>query len=336
VGAISAAYRAVVREAAATERLDYRPLTPDDRPAWARLLAVSFGRSQLQMEELLDWFHAGFRLVTMGAWAGDRLVAQYNCRLLDLSVPGWSGPFPAGMGLNMAVDPAWRGRGLLQTVATPVHEEIARLGCLAGVGFSGVGGLAVTRASESYGYEVLGPMVSTATLLLPRRSSGADALELSSGWPAGRYTPSEPDDGLIRYAVTPAGLRHRFAEHPFRRYVIGAWRDGEEVRGLTVHRPVRLRGVPGLGLLEAYAADGELDALLHRWAATVAVRRPVVVHVVTSPSSRLRAAVRRLGPSTTVPFSQEPYHLIARALGDGVPPALFDLARWDATGGDIL
>ena len=325
-----------MREAAVTERLEYRPLTADDRPAWARLLAVSFGRSQLQMEQLLDWFHAGFRLVTMGAWAGDRLVAQYNCRLLDLSVPGWPGPFPAGMGLNMAVDPEWRGRGLLQTVATPVHEEIARLGCLAGVGFSSVGGLAVTRASESYGYEVLGPMVSTATFLRPRRASGGVRLELSSSWPAGRFDPPELDDGLIRYAVTAAGLRHRFAEHPFRRYVIGAWRDGQELRGLTVHRPVRLRGIPGLGLLAAYAADGVLDALLRAWAAAVTVRGPAVVHAVTSPSSRLRAAVRRLGPSTTVPFSHEPYHLIARSLGGDVPPALFELGRWDATGGDIL
>ena len=76
------------------------------------------------MEQLLDWFHAGFELVTMGAWAGEQLVAQYNCRLLELRVPDWSGPFPAGMGLNMAVDPGWRGRGLLRTVATPVHEEI--------------------------------------------------------------------------------------------------------------------------------------------------------------------------------------------------------------------
>src|SRR5262245_26728919 len=170
------------------------------------------------MEQLLDWFHAGFRLVTMGAWAGDRLVAQYNCRLLDLSVPGWSGPFPAGMGLNMAVDPAWRGRGLLRTVATPVHEEIARRGCLAGVGFSSAGGLAVTRASDSYGYEVLGPMVSTATLVVPRRAPRDDGFELTAGWPAeaDRFAPPDPDDGLIHYAVSAAGLRHRFAEHPFR------------------------------------------------------------------------------------------------------------------------
>ena len=83
----------MVATAAAVRGLDYRPLTPADRTEWARLLAVSFGRSQSQMEQLLDWFHAGFELVTMGAWAGERLVAQYNCRLLELRVAGWSGRF---------------------------------------------------------------------------------------------------------------------------------------------------------------------------------------------------------------------------------------------------
>ena len=322
---------------AAVRGLDYRPLTPADRTEWARLLAVSFGRSQSQMEQLLDWFHAGFELVTMGAWAGERLVAQYNCRLLELRVPGWSGPFPAGMGLNMAVDPDWRGRGLLRTVATPVHEEIIRRGRVAGVGFSSVGGLAVTKASDSYGYQVLGPMTSTVALITSRgRRGSADVLELSSAWPPGRFDPTWPDDDLIRYAVTPASLRHRFADHPFRRYVIGVWRDGQVIRGMTIHRPVRLRGIPSLGLLAAHAVPSDLDALLRRWADAVVRRRPVVVHLVTSPSSSLRAAVRGLGPSTTVPVSRERYHLIARGLREDAPAALFDLDRWDATGGDIL
>ena len=32
----------------------------------------------------------------------------------------------------MAVDAAYRGRGLLDTVAGPVHEMIAERGCIAG------------------------------------------------------------------------------------------------------------------------------------------------------------------------------------------------------------
>jgi hypothetical protein len=64
--------------------MEFRALTLDDRVEWARLLACCFDRSQAQMEELLLWFHAGFELVTWGAWEGERLVAQYTCRLLGL------------------------------------------------------------------------------------------------------------------------------------------------------------------------------------------------------------------------------------------------------------
>jgi len=132
-----------------SDAMEFRPLTLADRVPWAGLLAICFDRSPAQMETLLTWFHDGFPLVTMGAWDGDRLVAQYNCRLLELQVPGIDGPVSAGMGLNMAVDPDYRGRGLLDRVATPVHEAIMERGCMAGVGFSSVGGLAVTRASRS-------------------------------------------------------------------------------------------------------------------------------------------------------------------------------------------
>jgi len=312
--------------------LQYRPLTLADRTEWARLLAVCFDRTPGQMELLLDWFHAGFELVTMGAWDGDRLVAQYNCRLLELDVPGLAEPLPAGMGLNMAVDPAFRGRGLLETVATPVHAEIASRGCVAGVGFSSVGGLAVTRASASYAYRVLGPMTSTVALLVGGTRSAAFAL--SDGWPDGPIEIRRPHDDLVRYHVTDRSLRHRFAEHPFRRYVFGSLRDGGGIVGLTIHREIRLRGVPAVGLLAAYGDDPR--ELLRVWGAAVRARGRLVAHLVTSPASPLRRALRAAGPTVDVPFSRDRYHLIARALRDDAPPALLALDRWDCAGGDIL
>src|SRR3954452_2936238 len=169
---------------------DLRPLTTADRVPWARLLATCFDRSPEQMEALLAWFHAGFPLVTMGAWDGDRLVAQYNCRLLELRVPGLAGPLPAGMGLNMAVDPDYRGRGLLDVVATPVHEEIARRGCVAGGGFSSAGGLDVTRASRHYAYEVLGPMASIAVPVSRRRYPAP--LPTATSWPTAPLRLARP------------------------------------------------------------------------------------------------------------------------------------------------
>lgn len=191
--------------------MEYRSLTLDDRAAWARLLATSFDRTPEQMEQLLLWFHRGFELVTWGAWDGDRLVAQYNCRLLRLHVPGLPAPALAGMGLNMAVDPACRGRGLLETVAGPVHEMITERGCIAGVGFSSAGGLAVTRTSSSYAYQVLGPMISTVVVL--SRRSYPVPLELSEAWPDGQLELPPGDGPFVRYAVTPASIHHRFAEH---------------------------------------------------------------------------------------------------------------------------
>ena len=148
--------------------IEVRPLTAADLGPWARLLAVCFDRTPEQMTGLLGWFRAGFELVAMGAWDADALVAQYNARVLEL-VPGFDPPIAAGMGLNMAVDPAYRGRGLLDQVAAPVHEALSARGCVAGVGFSSAGGLEVTKASRHYAYEVLGAMVSLVVPLTHRR-----------------------------------------------------------------------------------------------------------------------------------------------------------------------
>ena len=312
--------------------VEYRSLTLDDRAAWARLLAISFARTPQQMEQLLDWFHRGFELVTWGAWDGDRLVAQYNCRLLRLQVPGLPEPALAGMGLNMAVDPAYRGQGLLDTVAGPVHDMITARGCIAGVGFSSTGGLAVTRKSNSYGYQVLGPMTSTVVVLSRRRYP--QPLALLETWPEGEVRLAPGDDRFARYAVTPASIHHRFADHPFRRYRFGAWRDGDGIRGLVVYRPILLRGIRGVALLAAYGED--VPALLARWASAIRGTGVPFVHVVTSPASPLHDALRSIGSRLSLPFSRSPYHLIARALRDDTPPVLFELDRWDCIGGDIL
>jgi hypothetical protein len=312
--------------------MEYRALTPADRVEWARLLAQSFGRTQDQMEQLIGWFHAGFPLVTWGAWDGDRLVAQYNCRLLKINVPGYPEPMLAGMGLNMAVDSAYRGRGLLESVANPVHEMIKQQGCVAGVGFSSRGGLAVTRKSSSYAYRVLGPMISALVILSHR--SYPEPLTLTETWPEGRFDVLRADDRLVSYAATAESIRHRFAEHPFRRYRFGVWREGDAIRGLVVYRPVRLRGVAAVALLAAYGDD--LPPLLGRWAGALTRTGVRFVHVVTSPASPLRGMLRTLGLQMTVPVSRDPYHLIARALQDDTPSVLFDLNHWDCVGGDIL
>ncbi len=314
--------------------MEFRPLELSDRVTWARLLAVCFDRSPEQMEALLAWFHAGFPLVTMGAWDGEDLVAQYNCRLLELRVPGVTDPVSAGMGLNMAVDPAYRGRGLLDRVATPVHEIIAERGCVAGVGFSSVGGLAVTRASRSYAYEVLGPMVSIVVAVTRPRYSESAAAVGPRGPPARSPCP-EGDDRFVRYAVTPDSLRHRFAEHPFRRYCVRHPRARRHRRtGWSCTAASRFAGSPPPRCSRRTART--CRTCWARWAAALRTIGLHVVHLVTSPGSPLRDASAAIGPRVVVPFSRNPYHLITRALQPDTPPILFDLGRWDCAGGDIL
>ena len=311
--------------------IELRPLTVADSVPWAKLLATCFERSAKQMEALLAWFHDGFPLVTMGAWDGQRLVAQYNCRLLELRVPGFERSVPVGMGLNMAVDPAYRGRGLLEKVATPVHEAITARGCVAGVGFSSAGGLAVTRASRQYGYDVLGPMVSLAVPVARRHYPSP--LAITAGWPDDSMALGSVD-GFVRYEVTPATLRHRFARHPFRRYRYAVRQQDGVIDGLVVYRETSLRGVPGASLLAAYGSDQA--ALLGAFAAALRASGRHVIHVIMSPASPLRDGVAAIGPRIRVPFSRNPYHLITRALQADTPAILFDLDRWDCTGGDIL
>jgi len=312
--------------------MEFRPLALEDRTAWAALLAVCFDRTPEQMERLLAWFHDGFELVTWSAWDGDRLVAQYNCRLLELEIPGHAEPVPAGMGLNMAVDPAYRGQGLLEKVATPVHEMIAARGCTAGVGFSSAGGLAVTRSSRSYAYDVLGPMASIVVPLVRRRYPAP--IRLTAAWPDEAIVVPHIDDGLVRYHVTPASLQHRFGTHPFRRYEFGLWHEDDVLQGLVVFRRTRLRGVRAASLLAAYAVD--LPGLLARWAGGLRSTGVHFVHALVSPASPLRAALAAMGPRWAAPVSRNPYHLIVRPLQPDTSPRLSDLQAWDCAGGDIL
>ncbi|MEO5965305.1 MAG: GNAT family N-acetyltransferase [Candidatus Limnocylindrales bacterium] len=312
--------------------MEVRPLTVADIGPWARLLAVCFERSPAQMEGLLAWFHAGFELVTMGAWDGDRLVAQYNARLLGLWVPGFESVQPAGMGLNMAVDPEYRGQGLLDQVAAPVHDALAARGCVAGVGFSSASGLGVTKASRHYAYEVLGPMVSLAVPLTRRRYP--ERLETRSTWPDGAINLEPRSDGFVRFDASAASLRHRYADHPFRRYAYATRERDGIVDGLVVYRETRLRGLPAVSLLAVHGRDPV--GLLGSFAATLRARRRLLVHVLLAPQSPLRGALAAMGPQLPVPLSRNPYHLIARALSPDTSPVLFDLARWDCAGGDIL
>ena len=105
---------------------DYRRLSVEDVPAWAELLAVAFERRTTEMQALLHWLHQGWEMVAWGAWADERLVAQYSCLVHQVIAP--TGMLKVGLSVNMAVHPEFRGRGLVKQIAQPVYAALAESG----------------------------------------------------------------------------------------------------------------------------------------------------------------------------------------------------------------
>lgn len=314
------------------DTIEFRPLTIDDIPAWSQLLALAFERTPGQMEQLVRWFHDGFTLVTCGAWDGSTLVAQYNCRLTQVWLPGQSDPIPVGMGLNMAVHPDYRGQGLLDKVSRPVHDQISAQGVVAGVGFSNAGGVDVTRKSKNYAYEVMGNMRSVAVLF--SRLRYPQALTLTHEWPEKPLAVPRFDDQFIEYVATPGSIRHRFHQHPFRTYQLAIAEETDRISGIVVYRPLQVKGMKGVGLLAAYGEN--LPELLARWAGTMRRAGFLFAHVLVSPRSPFLEHFQHMGRAFALPYSHEPYYLIARKLQADTPDVLFNLAAWNCLGGDIL
>lgn len=311
--------------------MQFTPLTIDDRRKWAELLAVAFDRTPETMEALLDWLHMGWPVIAWGAWDGDKLAAQYSCRLVDLRLPGGE-VITAGMSINMAVHPDYRGQGLIKQVSRPVYEQVAELGGVAGVGFSNAEGVQVDLRSKSYGYQLVGEMVSTA-LWLNRRHT--DSLTLTDEWPEDApFAPFWHDPARIGFAVDPHLVQHRFARHPFRRYRFGVWQEGECVRGIVVYRPTRIGPLQGASLLAMYGDDPE--GLMARWMSALCDSGLRLAHVLTAPRASLRGYLKTLGVSVDIPYTRTPYYLTAKSLCNTTPATLFNMRLWDCMGGDVL
>lgn len=312
--------------------MEFRALTPADCTAWADLLAVSFDRTTTDMEGLLGWLFQGWPLVAWGAWDGDRLAAQYSCRVMDVRVPGHDAPVQVGMSINMAVHPDYRGQGLIKHVARPVYETIAEQGGIAGVGFSNAEGVKVDLKSKSYGYRVVGKLTSSLVWLAQRR--GVLPLHLTDEWPDNLCPIGANPDSGVQFTPNADQIRHRFAHHPFRRYAFGVWDEGDCRRGVVVYRPIEYGRIRGAGLLAAYGDD--LPELLRRWAAALQDERINFVHVLTSPQAALRTALPEMGRMIHLPYSRTPYYLTAKSLDAKRATPLFDFKQWDCVGGDIL
>ncbi len=306
------------------------PLTSKDNPKWASLLATAFDRTPQDMLRLLDWLHTGHKVIGWGAWDEDKLAAQYNCCMMNLQLADGS-TATVGMSINMAVDPAYRGRGLIKHVSQPVYEAVAACGGIAGVGFSNKQGVKVDLKSKSYGYQVVGQMQSVVVWL---KGQNSERLCLTDEWPVLPFSDNvKLSSNRIKFISTPETLEHRFARHPFRRYQFGVWEENGQVAGVVVYRHVNIGGLKGAALLAVYGA--EPIELLTRWSRSLQDEGIRFVHLLTTQQSELRPALNRLGYCLTMPYSRSPYYLTVKPFAH-TPPEFLDFRAWDCLGGDIL
>ncbi len=311
--------------------MHFAPLTLAHKHEWAGLLATSFDRTPEDMLRLLDWLHAGHTVIGWGAWDGDQLAAQYNCCLMDLQAAGDNGAAPVGMSINMAVDPAYRGRGLIKHVSRPVYDAVAAGGGVSGVGFSNKQGVKVDLKSKSYGYQVVGRMQSVGVWL---KTQTCDGLCLTDEWPTGSFVACrDVDSTQIQFMKTPDQLAHRFGQHPFRRYQFGVWYEGGVIQGVVVYRRIGMRGAAGASLLAVYGADR--IELLRRWSVAIQSEGVRFIHLLTTPHAYLRSGLSQLGCMLVMPYSRSPYYLTVKPFAH-TPSTFLDFGAWDCLGGDIL
>jgi len=313
--------------------IEYRRLGAEDGPAWAELLAVAFDRQSVEMQALGQWLHRGWEMVAWGAWADNRLVAQYSCLVNQVMAPASGGRLKVGLSVNMAVHPDFRGRGLIKHVAQPVYATLRERGVVAGVGFSNAAGVKVDRQSQSYGYQVLGQL-RPRILWLTHTTPPTVPVNLTHGWPSSPWQLRVESGNQYRFAVDPAWLQTRYADHPFRQYRYGVRHNGGVVEGIVIDRPVRRAGVPGTALLAAYGAD--LPGLLAGWGQAVRATGACFVHWLATPASAVSTAIGLLGLNLPLPYSRSPYYLTVKPLSTDLPPGFFVLAQWDCLGGDVL
>jgi hypothetical protein len=311
--------------------IQLRALTLNDCEPWSELLATAFDRTPYDMQRLLHWLQSEHELIAWGVWENTRLIAQYSSLLTTVWLPSTASFECAGLSINLAVHPDYRGRGLVKQVAQPVYATLAERGALAGVGFSNAAGVKVDRHSQAYGYQVIGQMQPTLVGLSPRLTS--NPLCLTPDWPAAPFDLTPVTDDLVRFAASPRLIQHRFAQHPFRRYHFGLWETPDAVQGIIIYRLVKWMGLRVAALLAVYGQD--VLELLQRWAAALHHSRIYFVQALTTPASKLRAALCRIGWGARLPYARSPYFLTVKPLQE-TAAMLLDFKRWDCCGGDIL
>ncbi|QPC83963.1 GNAT family N-acetyltransferase [Phototrophicus methaneseepsis] len=310
------------------------PLTFQDVNAWATLLALCFHRTEAEMVALLHWLNKLGNLVAWGAWEDNQLVAQYTC--LIRSVYAYDTLYKAGMSMNMAVHPDYRGRGLIKHVAAPVYDSVQQQGGMMGLGFSNADGVRVDRNSKSYGYQVIGQMQPVIGLLQASPHPNIQLCDHLPGSEQGFNDACQLDirQNGIAFLKTPDTFISRYAAHPFRKYQYGIWEEAGQIQGIVVYRDIQILGIPCVALLDAWGAD--LRGLIAQWMGAIRKKGALIVQALLTPAHPVRKALATMQPLFRQPYTRNPYYLTLKHLGQDQPIYSFDFNSWHFIGGDIL
>lgn len=310
--------------------MDFTPLTQAHQSQWADLLATCFNRKSYEMLVLIDWLHQMGHLVAWGAWDNDKLVAQYSSLIRQMNFNEES--VIAGMSINMAVHPDYRGQGLIKLVSTPVYENIQACGAVIGLGFSNAEGVRVDRHSKSYGYQVVGQMQSLLSYLPNRQGAMLDLTDCLP--PELFYAYENSASSLVQFKKSARTFMIRYGSHPFRDYKYGIWRYKYKILGIVVYREIEQFGVKGVSLMDVCGND--LAGLIECWGSSLYKQGIRFIHTLVSPASNIKQALYKNYPTMQLPYTRNPYYLTVRPLTESINFPAKDFMLWDFIGGDIL
>lgn len=309
--------------------MEIRPLTDDHHSQWATLLALCFERSPQDMLALLNWLQKMGHVVAWGAWDADLLVAQYTSLLRHLCQNNIN--ILAGMSINMAVHPDYRGQGLIKEVSAPVYDEIEGCGAVMGFGFSNAEGVKVDQHSKSYAYQVVGKLQSQLSFLT---ASHHTQLQLTATLPDRPYLAYDTQNPKLHFSKSLHTFRIRYGEHPFRQYQYGILYDNQDIQGIVVYRETQHLGINGMSLMDACGQN--VPELLRRWGSTLKQNGYHFIHTLTTAQSDVAKNLCSTYPTLRLPYSRNPYYLTMRPISPTLDKTFQDFAQWDFIGGDIL
>jgi len=308
--------------------MDLRPLTLADITQWGHLIGICFDQLSINMEALIHWLTYLGHLEAYGLWDNDTLIAQYACLLRTIYCDDT--PISAGMSINMAVHPDYRGMGLIKQVSQPVYDSLKDKHAILGMGFSNAQGVKVDKYSQGYGYQVVGQM---QPIVIVSKSFKRSLLILSNDFPQSQSLMSN-HQRKTHFHKDLTYFKQRYANHPFRQYHYGIWQENDQIIGIVVYKKVRLWGVPSVALLDVYS--NHIEELLMRWSTTLRQNNIFFCHTLVTPQSAIKSILQKHWRVLHAPYSRTPYYLTIKPLSDQMKPSLLDFCEWELIGGDVL